>query len=237
MERHLELIAKSYDNHFAEYGKEDAPSYDNLPDYIINNPDYNKYKTELESSGTGGEGSGCKKIEDYLMPAKDMNFIDLGCCLNLMSKGYDKWLSIYHGVDISAETIGLLNNFVAENNVSVGSLYLGSIHETPFIDSYFDIGACIGVLEYFEKDFVEKAIIEAHRIIKAGGKFALDIPNIESPTGRVMMLIEEYLGRPCKFNMTSHEFEDLIQKYFDIIETSGAATGKMAIEYYLHCKK
>ena len=41
-----------------------------------------------------------------------------------------------------------------------------------------------------------------HRIIKPNGKLVLDIPNIKSKTGKIMMKIEEYMGRPNKFNMT-----------------------------------
>lgn len=121
----------------------------------------------------------------------------------------------------------------------IGSLYCGSIHETPFGDNYFDIGACIGVLEYFENDFVEKAITEAHRIIKPNGKFVLDIPNIVSPTGRMMMKIEEYMGRPDKFDMLPQEYEDMIKNYFEIEETDRAiAEGEsMGVMYNLRCKK
>lgn len=97
----------------------------------------------------------------------------------------------------------------------IGPLYCGSIHETPFCDNSFDIGACIGVLEYFEKDFVAKAIMEVHRIIKPYGNFVLDIPNMDNPMRRLMMLMEEHMGRPDKFDMSSREFEDMLQNYFE----------------------
>lgn len=236
MEDQLELVAKSYDRHFVEYGKKDAPSYDNLPDCITNDPDYSLYKTELE---TGSGGSECISIKEYLSPSTNMNFIDLGCCLNLMLKGYDEWPSTYYGVDISKETIQVLNEFVDKKSLVIGDLYHGSIHETLYEDNYFDIGACIGVLEYFEKGFVEKAIMEVHRILKPNGKLVLDIPNIKSPTGRIMMLIEEYLGRPEKFNLLPQEFESMLQNYFDIEKTNRVDNESeyMGFRYYLRCKK
>ena len=113
----------------------------------------------------------------------------------------------------------MLNNYVTKNDLSIGSLYCGSVHETPFEENYFDIGECIGVLEYYEKNFVEKAIIEFYRIMKPNGRFVLDIPNEKSQSGRIMMLIEECMGRPDRFNLTPQEFEDIICKYF-IIEKS-----------------
>jgi hypothetical protein len=88
-------------------------------------------------------------------------------------------------------------------------------------------------LEYFEKDFVEKAIIEIHRIMKPSGKVVLDIPNIGDSTCRIMMLIEEHLGRPDRFDMSSQEFEDMLQDYFEIERTDVGAM----IQYFLKCRK
>jgi len=241
IENQLEQIAKSYDRHFIEYGKKDALSYDNLPDYITSRPDYPYWKNEAESDWEKN-----RRIEliDYLSPAENMNFIQLGCSMNLKNKGYDKWPSKYFGVDISSETISTLYYFIGENDLSIGSLYCGSVHETPFAESYFDIGECIGVLEYYEKDFVLKAIKEFHRLLKPNGKFVLDIPNIKSPSGRAMMLIEEYMGRPDRFDMLPKEFEDMIKDYFEIedsdrirAESRDESHMRMMYFYCLKCKK
>ncbi len=231
MKNQLELVAKSYDKAI-DMGRKGINSYKDLPEYITNHLDFPLYqKTQVDENFLD---SGRQEIIDYLSPAKNMNFIDLGCCLNLMFRGYDQWPSVYHGVDISVNTIQLLNEFVAKNKLVIGSLYCGSMHETPYETDFFDIGACIGSLEYFEKDFVEKAIIEAHRILKPNGKFVLDIPHIGSPECRIAMMIEEYLGRADKFNMSSQEFEEILVDYFDIEKTEN--TGLM-IQYFLSCKK
>lgn len=232
---HLELVAQSYDRTI-DLGRKGVNLYAELPDYIINDPDYPAYKAELEDRPGGSENA---DIIKYLAPNRNMKFIDLGCALNLMFKGYDQWPSTYHGVDISENTIELLKEFAAKNKIPIGTLYCGSIHETPFQDSYFDIGACIGVLEYFEKDFVSKALQEAHRILKPEGKFVLDIPCIDSPTGRVMMKIEEFMGRPTRFDMLAQEFEAMIGNYFEIEETNKPINNgsSMGILYCLRCKK
>jgi SAM-dependent methyltransferase len=240
-ENQLELIAKSYDRHFIEYEKNGSLSYDNLPDYITNSPNYKYWKNESESNWQDNRRI---ELKDYLAPAKNMNFIQLGCSMNLKTKGYYKWPSVYYGVDISNETIQTLRWFVSENNISIGSLYCGSVHETPFAESYFDIGECIGVLEYYEKDFVLKAIKEFYRLLKPGGKFVLDIPNIESPSGQMMMSIEECMGRPDKFDMLPGEFEDMIKDYFEIedsdrirAENCGESHMQMMYFYCLKNKK
>ena len=237
IQNQLEEIAKSYDRHFIEYGKSDSLSYDNLPEYITNNPDYPYWKNESDSNWDEKRRI---ELKEYLSPAENMKFIHLGCSLSLKFKEYDKWPSVYHGVDISSETIQWLNEYVNENNLSIGSLHCGSVHETPFAESYFDIGDCMGVLEYYEKDFVLTAIKEFHRILKPNGKFVLDIPNIESPSGRAMMLIEEYMGRPDRFDMLPQEFEDMIKDYFEIEDSDRIrAENHMGMMYFycLRCKK
>ncbi|WP_379134025.1 class I SAM-dependent methyltransferase [Paenibacillus sp. sgz500958] len=231
MENQLKLISISYDKAI-DFGRKGIDLYEDLPEHITKHTDYPLFQ-KLKMEGSLSD-SGRKEIKDYLSPVTNMKFIDLGCCLNLMFNGYDKWLSTYHGVDISIKTIQLLNEFAAKNNLSVGSLYCGSVHETPFEENYFDIGACVGILEYFEKDFVEQAIVEAHRIIKPFGKFVLDIPNFDSPLFEITMLIEEHLGRPDKFNMSSQEFEIMVQEYFEIDKKEKVA-GMM--QYFLSCKK
>lgn len=230
MENQLELVAKSYDRGIV-LGRKGL--HQNLPEYITNDPDYLLF---LKATTEGLDSdSGCKEVRDYLSPAANMNFVDLGCCLNLMFRGYNEWPSLYHGVDISGETIKLLDEFVAQKNLSVGSLYCGSIHKTPFDYDYFDIGACIGVLEYFEKDFVEKALIEAHRIMKHDGRFVLDIPDNENPMRRFMSLIEEHRGCPNRFDMSPQEFNVMIRNYFEIDKTEKIDTVAM-IQYFLRCK-
>lgn len=234
MENQLEIVARSYDRSIIEYDKNGSPSYDNLPDYITNNSDYPKYKAAVESGKGGSEYS---EIKEFLLPDKTKIFIDLGCSLNLMFKGYDEWACLYYGVDISQKTIQLLNKYIESKKLHIGKLFCTSIHETPFEDNSFDIGACIGVLEYFEKDFVQKALVEAHRIMKPSGKFVLDVPYIKGSVGRIMMQIEKYMGRPNKFNMLPNEFENMLQHYFDIEKKDVINENTGMIHYFLKCKK
>lgn len=229
----LQLIAQSYDRTI-DYGRNGIDLYKDLPESITDEPAYSKWKEELER---GSEGSGGAAVKAYLSPDAKKKFIDLGCSLNLMFHGYGQWPSLYHGVDISEQTIQLLYEYTATQELPVGSLYCGGIHETPFEDDCFDIGACIGVLEYFEADYVRKALWEIHRIMRPGGKFVLDIPNISSSSGKIMMMIETYMGRPVRFEMQSHDFEDMLGPYFEIVENGRDDRESMSFMYYLSCKK
>lgn len=224
---HLEAIAKSYDKGI-DLGREGIDPYENLPKEITGHPDYALFQ-KMQKDGNLSD-SGRKEIFDYLRPEKGMKFVDLGCCLNLMIRGYGSWPSTYYGVDISSKTIELLRGFVAKNNIKTGDLYCGSMSDTPYADNFFDIGACIGSLEYFEMDFVEKALAEAHRIIKPYGRFVIDIPNMGTPEFQITARIEEYLGRPDRFNMPAGEFEIMLADYFEVQKKE--QVGPM-IQYFL----
>ena len=230
MKSQLDLVAKSYDKGI-DLGRKGIDSYENLPPHITNHPNYPLY-LKMRMDETLSDSSQ-NEIVEYLLPQDGMRFIDLGCCLNLMFRGYKDWPSTYYGVDISEKTIELLQEFVHKNNITVGSLYCGSMHETPYDTSFFDIGACIGSLEYFEKDFVTQAIAEAHRIMKPDGRYVLDIPNLGSPEFQITALIEEYLGRADRYNILMEEFEEMLMPYFIVDKKK---MGPM-IQYFLICIK
>jgi len=226
MKKHLDVIAQSYDKGI-EDGNKGINLYENLPDHITSHPDYPAY---LKLQKEVGQDSKRKEVKNFISPQVGMKLIDLGCCLNLMFNDYDKWDSKYYGIDISKKTIQLLEKVVKSRGLEVGGLHCGSIHETSFEDNFFDVATCIGILEYFEEDFVRNAIKEAHRIIKPKGRFVLDIPNVESPVFEVSRLIEEYIGRPDKFDLSVDEFNYMIKDYFEVVSTEKVVG---MIQYFL----
>jgi SAM-dependent methyltransferase len=229
MNTHLNAVAKSYDRSISS-GRKGIDLYKDLPKHLKNDPDYPVFEQAREAGSHSD--SGRKEIREYLSPDGNMHFVDLGCCLNLMFNGYAEWPSTYYGVDISTETIQLLKEFSAKNRLNAGALHCGSIHETPFGDMFFDIGACIGVLEYFEKDFVTKALKEAHRILKPSGRFVLDIPDISGKMRRFMNLVEASMGRPDKFDLSPQEFEAILSGLFEVEKTEKIDSAAM-IQYFL----
>lgn len=229
---HLKAIAQSYDRAI-ELGRNGIDSYNNLPEYLKKDSDYINFQTAREN-GLDSD-SGRVEIKAFLSPAVNARFVDLGCCLNLMFNGYDQWPSTYYGVDISTETIKLLREFSEKKRLRVGMLHCGSIHETPFEDNYFHIGACIGVLEYYEKAFVREVLIEIHRILKPYSKFVLDIPDHAGKMRRFMNLVETSMGRPDKFDMSMEEFEEILLDFFEI-EKKEKIDAVSMVQYFLKRK-
>ncbi len=228
-EGQLATVADSYDRS-VRLGRDGVDLYKDLPPALKSDPDYPKF-AEARAKGLDSN-SGQATIREYLAPAPGHKFVDLGCALNLIFNGYNEWPSEYHGLDISGETIQLLNEFVAKHQLKVGGLHHCSIDQTPYRDEYFHIGACIGVLEYFERDFVKKALNEAYRILKPGGRFVLDIPDNTSEMRRIMNLVECSMGRPDKFDLSPEEFEKLLEGRFTI-EKVEPIPGAAMIQYYL----
>jgi len=226
----LQKVAKSYDKG-VEYGKNGIDLYDSLPLTIKNDRRYALFD-EMQKSRTYCD-SDRKEIYSFLEPRVGKKLIDLGCCLNLMFRGYDKWESLYYGVDISSDTIRLLEWYVEKNKLTIGGLYCTSMHNTPFGENSFEIGTCIGSLEYFERDFVELAIKEFARIMKSGGKFVLDIPNVGHPLSEICAKVEASMGRSDLFRMDKKDFELILESYFEIRRTEEVAG---MLEYFLVCK-
>lgn len=231
MKKQLELVAKSYDKGI-DLGKKGIDSYSNFPSYITSHPNYPLFE-QMRTNKTLSD-SARKEIVEYLAPTVGMRFIDLGCCLNLMFAGYKDWTSTYYGIDISSKTIELLQEYAKKNHLTVGDLCCCSMHETPYDISFFDLGECVGSLEYFEKEYVQQAIAEFSRIMKPNGRFVLDIPNIGNPEFEITKRIEEYLGREDQFNLSVEEFETILDAYFIINKKE--IVGPM-IQYFLITKQ
>lgn len=102
MEEQLKQIAASYDKGI-EYGSQGIDLYKDLPASILNDPDYELYQKAAAEDKLSHSGS--IEIQEFLAPAPGKKFADLGCCLNLMFRDYDKWTSSYYGVDISQKPL------------------------------------------------------------------------------------------------------------------------------------
>jgi len=231
MEGQLQAVADSYDRAIV-LGKQGIDAYKQLPEHITSAPSHRLFLKMREEGNLSD--SARAEIRAFLSPKRDMRFVDLGCCLNLMFRGYDTWESLYHGVDISPNTIELLQSYANRNHLRTGALVCCGMHETPFADDSFEIGACIGSLEYFEKDYVRSALKEIRRLIKPAGRLVLDIPDVGSPEFESIAVVEAHLGRSERFDMTVAEFEAEIRPSWSIARRE--KVGPM-LQYFLSCTK
>ena len=190
MDKQLERIRKAYDLTVEQY-KKGINSFDGIPIEIRNSSGFKDIIADK-----GKLNSSAPDIKEYLNPEHRMRFLDAGCCANLANYRLDKWGSTYYGVDIAPALINAMKDFVKHNQISIGGLCETEITKLPFDDSFFDIAAVIGVLEYCSFGYTKTALSELNRVLKIQSKMVLDIPNLEHPHVNTMFKLEEYLGRP-----------------------------------------
>lgn len=209
MDKRLRQVRKAYDLTVEQYRKGIDPML-NIPQELKETAFFKSF-----SSGESSTNSATADIRDYLQPEPGMKFLDAGCSANLVNYRLDRWPSTYYGIDFSPALINAMKAFVSSHNITIGGLQVAELALLPFEDSYFDIAAAIGVLEYCSLPYIRKSICELHRILKPQGRAVLDIPNRHHPFACDMNRLEKFMGRPNILHSRS-KFELALSGYFHI---------------------
>jgi SAM-dependent methyltransferase len=223
MSDQLERIRKAYDMTVEQYKKGIEPMA-GLPLEFKTSPDFKEF---LENSK--GCGSANPDIKDYLSPRAGMRFLDAGCSANLASYGFDKWPSMYYGVDISPALVKAMQKYALNKGIRVGGLFVADISSLPFDENFFGIAMMIGVLEYWSLSYVKDALKELARVLKPNSRLVLDIPNPEHRDYSLMIKLEEYLGRP-HIGFSQDLFEETTRDFFKIERMDDS---RVMIKYFL----
>jgi len=225
--RQLARIRNAYDLTVEQKTKGINP-LDDVPAAIRNSPGY---RYLLENGKLCGSSN--SDIKKYLAPEKGMLFLDAGCCANLWNYRLDRWPSIYYGIDISPRLIDAMTSFANRERLPIGGLYAAEIKKMPFEDNLFDIAAVIGVLEYCTLNYIQKALQELNRVVKAEARIVLDIPNEHHVYVSDMVKLEQYLGR-ADYVHSRLAFEKLLKPLFAIEHIDDA---QVMIKYFGRAKK
>ena len=176
------------------------------------------FKAFLKETDPAVTGSSAPELKDFLQPASGKKCLDAGCCANLATKRFDKWPSVYFGIDISPVLIFAMKEFAVEAGLKIGGLEIAEIKELPFPNKFFDMAMVIGVFEYVSMDYAALALEELCRVLKPGARMVLDLPNLAHPQVETMFQLEEYLQRP-NIPKSREEFECCLTPFFSIIKT------------------
>jgi len=153
---------------------------------------------------------------------RDQKCLDAGCgiggwILFLREEGYN-----VEGIDIAPRTIRALAEYDPDIKVKEAS-----ITAIPYPDNFFGGVLAVGTLEYIE-DNVPLALREAHRVLKPGGIFFIEVPVINwlrrllyLPLKQIEGVIKKQLNKtPCFSNYLFDRQElktQLDQAGFDIV--------------------
>ena len=222
--KQVQIIKQAYDKTVEDFncGKADL---DYLPDSFKNSEKFKRFINAISSCNSGDH-----RIKYYLNPKEGMNYLDCGSCANLISYKLYEWPSLYFGIDISHKLLTITNAFVRTNKLNIGGLFIADISNLPFTNNFFDIASAIGVLEYYEVDYINLALKELNRVIKQNGKLVIDMPNEDHPDVLTMIEYENYLGRTRNKIVSKNEFIKALNEFFiiDYIDDS-----EVMMKYFL----
>ncbi|HEY96166.1 MAG TPA: class I SAM-dependent methyltransferase [Dehalococcoidia bacterium] len=222
MDDQLEKIRGAYDLTVEQFRKGINPM-ESVPDDIRNTDFFQSIHSATNINSAAAD------IREYLSPEKGMKFLDAGCSANLANYNLGEWPSTYYGVDISPALIDTMKNYAEANNILIGGLYVADISSLLFENSFFDIAAVIGVLEYCTLDYLSLALQELHRVLKPDAKAVIDIPNPDHPHATDMQRLETFLGRP-NFLHPRLDFEKLLKSLFSINKSDDS---QVMIKYFV----
>jgi ubiquinone/menaquinone biosynthesis C-methylase UbiE len=209
---HLQELKKAYDQTVDDF-RAGVDSMDKVPEAFRKS----EAVQQVLNSAEGGGSSADPAYKAFLNPQPGMKFLDVGSCANLFNYALDKWPSEYYGIDISPKLIEAMQNVAKDRNISIGGLFVADVAAMPFEDAFFDIAAVIGVLEYFDLEYITRALKELHRVLKPGAKMVVDMPNLPHPASEVMIQLEKYQGRTYAEHIpTQEEFIKVLEPLFTI---------------------
>jgi SAM-dependent methyltransferase len=191
LKEQLTRIRQAYDLTVEQYRQSIDP-LGQVPEAFKKLPEFKAFKAE----SIGMCSSNAPENKGYLNPQPGMRFLNAGCCANLFNYRFDRWPSLYYGVDISPALIEAMQSFAEHRQLVLGGLHVAELAELPFGDDFFDIADVIGVLEYYTLAYIERALLELNRVLKPGAKTVVDIPNLTHPHLETMFQLEQYLNRP-----------------------------------------
>ena len=223
MDKQLERIRRAYDLTVWQYELGFDPLSDAPPD-LKNDPEFHKF---LDEAGESCH-SGAPDVREYLEPGPGMRFLDVGCAASLNTHRFFEWQSEYYGIDISPLLIEAMRKFASARSLDVGGLHVADAANLPFADDYFDIAAMVGVLEYCNFEYVQAALDELSRVLRAGARAVIDIPNMAHRHVDMMFSLEASLSRP-QFAHDRSAFEEVLARHFDLDRIDAS---RVMLKYY-----
>jgi ubiquinone/menaquinone biosynthesis C-methylase UbiE len=128
----------------------------------------------------------------------DKQVLEIGCGLGTDAISFARAGARYTGVDLTERSIELVQRRFAYENLS-GDLRVADAENLPFADSTFDLVYSHGVLHHTPD--TQRAINEAHRVLKPGGRAMVMLYHKSSYNYHVNIMLLRRLGaRLLAFN-------------------------------------
>ena len=225
----IDKIRKAYDLLLDQYHSNIHP-FDNIPDDFKQSQEFKELINNCVPAITGSANPDIKR---YLAPIKGYKLLDIGCSANLANYKFGEWNSSYYGIDISSALIHEMKKYTMQNNLNIGGLFVAEIANMPFKNDMFELAMIIGVLEYYDHNYIYQSLKEVNRVLKDNSKLVIDIPNEHHRLIDIMVKLEHYLNRPVIITNRKY-FERIIKEDFQIDDINDL---NVMIKYYLRNRK
>ena len=118
--------------------------------------------------------------------------LEVGCGGGLMAEAYARRGAAVAGIDRSLPSLEVAQRHAAAEELAID--YVGSLAEgLPFADDAFDAVVTADTLEHVED--VERAIAEAARVLKPGGRFVYDTVNRTWKSRLLLVWLPQHIFR------------------------------------------
>lgn len=123
-------------------------------------------------------------VFSFIHPQAGLTALDIGCgtgnySILLAQKGLK-----VTGIDISSRMLAKAKTKAAEENLDINFIR-ASAEKLLFADNYFDIVLSVSAFEFFPN--LQPALLEAHRVLKPGGRLVVGVIGRDSAWGRYYM--------------------------------------------------
>ena len=155
---------------------------------------------------------------------EEVKVLDLGCGIGRHVVFFEKMGIDAFGIDLSIEAINIAKEWakIEKINKFQHKLVQGDVTNLPWNNQTFHYIVSHGVLDSMPFENAKKAMIEAHRVLKMGGLFYMDVISGDDSSH-----YREYSGE--EIVKMEHE-KDTVQSYFNYSKIQELVKGTFTIE-------
>lgn len=137
------------------------------------------------------KGSFYDSVRSFCNIGERQKVLDIGCGTGVFGIDMAKQGGDVTGVDISREAIQFANHWAKKDRLFFKGI-VGDAENLPFKDGSFDLVFFGAVLHHFPNP--KKAICEAEKVLKKGGRLVLVEPNGNNPILRLSRFLARFLA-------------------------------------------
>ena len=165
------------------------------------------------TSQVHAKGASLSRLVDLVQPQPDWRVLDLATGAGHTALAMAPHVAHVLASDLTADMLSVAEDLARERGVTNISFEMADAEETPFAGGEFDLVTCRIAPHHFPH--VDRFVLEAHRVLRAGGTFAV-VDNVV-PEGSA----GDYVNRFEKLRDPSHHHALALDEWRQALEKAG----------------